>query len=317
MNQLPYPITKVLLPYDGSPSARNSLVLAAYLSKAGQEAFQGVTLLEVIGGGYLARHIQNVDLRVTHMDQDKDWQRIRQHHLEQEIQPVLEEGKEILQSLGVQAPIAVRIAEGRVSDEIIRLAGADNFSTIIMGRRGLSFLQAMFFGSVTQNLMELAENVTVYVAAKEAAPAAANPVFPILLPIDGSESSLNAVRQAAALAQAFRTSGPSLTLLHVVDIDILGLKIHEGARDLLAEGEKILAAARQILQDAGLAGCWQEKLVSGEPAQAIVRLAEEGGYPLIMMGSRGHSALAQLLIGSVSSAVMYNASRAAVAVVYG
>jgi nucleotide-binding universal stress UspA family protein len=317
MNQLPYPITKILLPYDGSPSAQNALQLAASLSIAGRETIVGVTLLEVIGGGYLARHIQNVDLRVTRMDQDKDWRRILQRHREQEVLPVLEEGKKILQSFGVTVPIEVRITEGKVSEEIIRLSREEHFSTIIMGHRGLSFLQALFYGSVTSGILPLAENVTLYVAAQEPAPATANPVFPILLPVDGSESSLNAIRQAAALAQAMKSLRPSLTLLHVVDIDTLGLRIHDGAHDLLAAGEKVLAAARALLQDAGLEDCWQEKLVSGEPAQTIVHLAESGGYPLIMMGSKGHSTLAHLLIGSVTSTVVYTSSSNAVAVVYG
>jgi nucleotide-binding universal stress UspA family protein len=316
MNQLPYPITKILLPYDGSPSARNALHLAASLSIAGRETITGLTLLEVIGGGYLARHIQNVDLRTTRMDQDKDWQRIRRRHREQEVLPLLEDGKKILQSLGVTVPIEVRITEGKVSEEIIRVAREEHFSTIIMGHRGLSFLQALFSGSVTSGILPFAENVTVYVAAQEPAPPSASPVFPILLAVDGSESSLNAVRQAAALARAMKSLRPSLTLLHVVDIDTLGLEI-DGAHDLLAAGEKVLAVARALLLDAGLEGCCQEKLVSGEPAQTIVHYAESGGYPLIMMGSKGHSTLAHLLVGSVTSTVVYTSSRAAVAVVYG
>ena len=97
----------------------------------------------------------------------------------------------------------------------------------------------------------------------------------------------------------------------------LGLTIIEGVQDLVVTGKEVLGSARRILQDAGLEGCWQEKLVGGEPAQAIVHYAEAGGYPLIMMGSQGHSALAQLLIGSVTSTVVYTASQAAVAVVYG
>jgi nucleotide-binding universal stress UspA family protein len=317
MNLLPYPITKILLPYDGSPSAQNALQVAAILSIAGREAITGLTLLEVIGGGYLARHIQNVDLRVTRMDEDKDWQRILQRHREREVLPILEEGKQILQSLGVTVPIEVRIMEGKVSEEIIRLTREEHFSTIIMGHRGVSFLQGLFSGSVTREVLPLAENVTVYVAAQEPAPATANPVFPLLLAVDGSESSLKAVRHAAALAQATKSMQPSLTLLHVVDIDTLGLRIHDGAQDLLAAGEKVLAAARAVLQDAGLEGCFEEKLISGEPAQTIVHLAESGGYPLIMMGSKGHSTLAHLLVGSVTSTVVYTSSRVAVAVVYG
>jgi nucleotide-binding universal stress UspA family protein len=138
----------------------------------------------------------------------------------------------------------------------------------------------------------------------------------MLLPLDGSESSLAAVRQAAALAQAFRPMVPSLTLFHVIDIALMGMKIHEGPNALVEEGEKILAVARGILQEAGLEGCWEEKLVSGQPAQAIVQQAEEGGYPLILMGSRGLSGLAKLLIGSVTNSVVHTVFRAAVAVVY-
>ena len=44
--------------------------------------------------------------------------------------------------------------------------------------------------------------------------------------------------------------------------------------------------------------------------------AEEGEYPLIMMGSRGRSGLAKLLLGSVTNSVVQSASRASVAVVY-
>lgn len=316
MTLLSYPISKILLPFDGSPSARNALELAAHLSIAGKEAVKGLTLLQVIGGSYLARHVHNVDLRVTRMDQDKDWQRIRKHYLEGEVLPLLEEGKQILQSRGVQAPIEVRIVEGKVSDEIIQLAREETFSTIIMGQRGLSPLKALFLGSVTRSVLSLAQGVTVYVAAQEAMPKAGCPISPMLLPLDGSESSLGAVRQAAALAQAFRPMEPFLTLFHVIDIAIMGIKIQEGADDLVVEGERILAAARRILQEAGLEGCWEEKLVSGDPAQAIVQQAEEGGHPLILMGSRGCSALASLLIGSVTSSVAHTASRAAVAVVY-
>lgn len=316
MTLLPYPITKILIPYDGSPSARHALELAAHLSMAGKAAVKGLTLLQVIGGSYLARHVQNVDLRVTRMDRDKDWQRIRQRHLEQEILPLLEEGKNLLQSLGVQAPMEVRTAEGKVSDEIIRLARKEAFSTIIMGRRGLSPLRSLLLGSVTRSVLSLAEKVTVYVAAQEAILKAGCPVSPILLPVDGSESSLAAVRQAAALAQAFRPMKPSLTLLHVIDIALLGMSIEEGAHKLVEEGEGILAASRRILQEAGLEGCWEEKLVSGHPAQAIVQQAEEGGHPLIMMGSRGLSGLAKLIIGSVTNSVVHTVSRAAVAVVY-
>jgi nucleotide-binding universal stress UspA family protein len=317
MTAIPYPITKILLPYDGSPSAQNALTLAAHLAMAGREAVTGVTLLQVIGGSYLARHVHNVDLRVIRMDKDQDWQRIRQRYLEEDIRPLLAAAQKTLEDLGVQAPIEVRILEGKVSDEIMRLAREEQFSTVIMGRRGLSPLKALFLGSVTRGVLTQAQGLTVYIAPPEAVPETACPISPLLLPIDGSKYSLAAVRLAAALAQAFREMKPSLTLLHVVDIDLLGRRIEEGVDVLVQEGEAYLAKARALLQEAGLEGCWREKLISGQPAPAILQEAKDGAYPLILMGSRGHSALAHLLVGSVTSSVVHTVTGAAVGVVYG
>lgn len=316
MTAIPYPATKILIPYDGSPSAQNALILAAHLAVAGREAVTGVTVVQVIGGSYLARHVHNVDLRVARMDKDKDWQRIRQRYLEEDIRPLLAQAQKTLRHMGVQAPIEIRILEGKVSEEIMRLARDEQFSTIIMGRRGLSPLEALFLGSVTRSILTQAQGVTVYVVPSEAIPGTGCPICPMLLPIDGSKYSLAAVRQAAALTRAFQEMSPSLTLLHVVDIDLLGMRIGEGVDVLVQEGEAYLAEARSILQEAGLEGCWQEKMITGQPAPTIIQEAEKGGYPLILMGSQGHSALANLFLGSVTNSVVHTLTKAAVGVVY-
>ena len=314
-NHIPYPIAKILLPYDGSPSARLALDLAASLGQAGGPAVQNLTLLHVTGGSYLARHVKNVDLRVTRLDQVKEWQRVRQNYLDREILPLLGEAKHLLHRNGYEGHIDMRVAEGKVSEEISRLAREESFSTIIMGRRGLTPLRALLLGSVTRKVLSLAEQVTIYVTGQEAAPQEKCPISPLLLPVDGSDHSLAAVRQAAALAQAFRDSAPRLILFHVVDIALLGLSFQEGVDDLVRGGEQALAAARAILQDAGLEGLWVEKLVSGHPARTIVQEAETGDYALVMMGSKGHG-LEQIILGDVTSYAVHRLIRPAVSVVY-
>ena len=314
-NPAPYPITKILLPYDGSPSARLALDLAASLGRAGGPAVQNLTLLHVTGGSYLATHVKNVDLRVTRLDQVKEWQRVRQHYLDRDILPLLGEAKHLLHRSGYEGHIDLRVADGKVSEEIARLARDESFSTIIMGRRGLTPLRALLLGSVTRKVLSLAEHVTVYVTGQEAPPKEKCPISPLLLPVDGSSHSLAAVRQAAALAQAFRDSAPRLILFHVVDIALLGLSFQEGVDDLVRGGEQALAAARALLQDAGLEGLWEEKLVSGHPARTIVKEAETGDYALVMMGSKGHG-LEHILLGSVTSYAVHRLTRPAVSVVY-
>ena len=142
-----YPYTRILIPYDGSPSAQKALEWAAHLARAGGDEVEEVTLLRVIGGGYLARHIQNVDLRVTRMDEVDAWRRVRQHHLDHEVLPLLEEGKRFLQEKGVAAPIETRVAEGKVGQEIIRVAQEGGYTGIVMGRRGLSPVKGLLLGT--------------------------------------------------------------------------------------------------------------------------------------------------------------------------
>ena len=289
--------------------------------RAGGEAVENLTLLRVIGGSYLSRHIQNVDLRVTHMDQVKEWQRIKKHYLDEEIYPLLAEAEQILRDLGVTRPITQRVGEGKVGDEIIRLATEEAFSTIIMGRRGLSPIKELLLGSATQKVLSYAQGMTVYVMGQQLGPDPNCPIAPLLVPIDGSEPSLEAVRQAVALTQAFQNYKPHLTLLHVVDLAVLGQRISGETTpaqltDLLDKQEQeFLEEGRKILRQSGLNGLWEEKLLTGNPPQVIAQEAEVGQYAMIMMGKKGRSALESLLIGSVASSVLHRVSRPTVALV--
>jgi nucleotide-binding universal stress UspA family protein len=312
----PHPFTRILIPYDGSPSAKKALEWAAHLARAGVDEVEQVTLLRVIGGGYLARHIQNVDLRVTRMDQVPAWRRMRQHHLDHEILPLLEEGKRSLQEKGVVAPIETRVAEGKIGEEIIGLAGEEAYNTIVIGRRGLSPVKGLLLGSVTRQVLSLAQEITVFVVGQEAVFNPDSPISPLLLPVDGSEPSLAAVRQGATLAQSFKDSKPGLTLLHVIDFVLLDTAYAEGNTLLIEEGEKILATSRRSLEEAELQDMVAEKLLAGHPSRVIAEEAEEGHYALILMGARGLSPLKQLILGSVSNDVLYRVSQSIVGIVY-
>lgn len=309
-------LANILLPYDGSPSARLAIKFAAALALAGCKTIQNLTLLHVIGGGYLARHIQNVDLRVTRLEQTKEWQRIRQHYLDEEIQPLLQQGQELLLHYGFRTPVEPKIVEGKIGARILEVAQEERSSTIIMGRRGLSPVRELVLGSATHYVLTRAVGLTVFIVGPEPTSFHESPLFPLLLPVDGSEASLEAVRQAASLAQGCSLQTPQITLLHVVDLALLGQTLSRESDFLLEEGKKALAAARQILDQAGLGEFIQEKLVNGIPAQAIAQEAESQRCALIVMGSVGHSALTRLFIGSITNSVLHLVTKPTVAVVY-
>jgi nucleotide-binding universal stress UspA family protein len=312
----PYPFTRILVPFDGSPGARLALEWAAVLAKAGGDSVALITLLRVVGGAYLARHLHNVDLRVTRMDQVATWRRMRQHHLDHQILPLLEEGRHFLREKGVAAAIDTRVADGKVGGEILRLAGEGGYNAIVMGRRGLSPVRGLFLGSVTRQVLLSAQKMTIFVAGPDVVFKPDCPVSPLLLPVDGSEPSRAAVRQGAALAQRFAGCQPQFTLLHVVDFVKVSGALNAGTTFLVKEGEDILAAGRGILQEAGLEGPESDKLLVGDPSRIIAAEAAEGQYALVLMGARGLSSLKQLLLGSVSKEVVHRVSRAMVGIVY-
>jgi universal stress protein A len=123
----------------------------------------------------------------------------------------------------------------------------------------------------------------------------------ILVPLDFSDHSSKALDTAIGLA---KTLGAELHLVHVLHFPIQVAAPGQVAvpQDLWTEIRR--AAARrleessQTVSSAGLAA--QTHLTEGPNAQAIVGLAETLGADLIVMGTRGHSGLKHIMLGSVA-----------------
>jgi len=309
------PCTHILIPYDGSPSAQNALELAALLARQRAAQVRQVTILRAIGSGYLARHVHNVDLRVLKLEQTREWQRLRQRHLDEEVLPTLELARQFLEIKGVTAPIATQVAEGKVAEVILRTAAQAGVTTICMGRRGLSPFKEFFLGSVTRAVLGAAREVGVYIAGRPRTPEADLTLFPALIAVDGSAMSLRAVREAALLAGEGGAAPAPLTLLHVVDLDLVSYDLADDLMGHMAAGQKVLEEAGKLLADAGVA--YEEKLLSGNPARVIAQLAEEDGFATVFLGHKGLSPLAHLILGSVASNVLHRVEHPTVALIYG
>lgn len=131
----------------------------------------------------------------------------------------------------------------------------------------------------------------------------------ILVPIDFSESSRQAVRYATELALVDR---PAITLLHVYQIpayffpDGSVVAGPELVTQLMNRIEASLAEARREAEALGAAEV-KTVLVQGVPFVEIVRLAEEGAYDLVCMGTHGHTGLRHALLGSTAEKVVRKA----------
>lgn len=135
----------------------------------------------------------------------------------------------------------------------------------------------------------------------------------ILVAVDGSRNATDALALAVDLAQRY---GASLCLVHAFPhvSDLLGTPQYEHLLEARSTiGTQILESTRAQVGDAVPA---EVQLVEGPAAPAILRIAEEDGCDLIVIGSRGHGQLAGLLLGSVSTVVAQRA-RCPVLIVHG
>jgi len=67
-----------------------------------------------------------------------------------------------------------------------------------------------------------------------------------------------------------------------------------------------LQNAVETLEAAGVQAGFVER--AGNPAEAIIETAEEGGFDLIVIGTRGRHAVARFLFGSTAERVAWHAS---------
>ena len=125
----------------------------------------------------------------------------------------------------------------------------------------------------------------------------------ILFPSDFSHAGDAALALATTLA---RDMGAKLLLVHVEEPPIAygGGELYYGTPDPLHDDLiKMLDEIQPSDPDVEV----ERRLVTGAPADAIVRLAESENADLIVMGTHGRTGLLRLLMGSVAEEVVRRA----------
>jgi nucleotide-binding universal stress UspA family protein len=125
----------------------------------------------------------------------------------------------------------------------------------------------------------------------------------ILLAYDGSEDARRALEHVAGLAgggdstvrvitvvPSHAEAGPHAASVHAFE---------------LAERHRQAREARDLLAARGIAAETVEP--TGDPGLAIVGEARRQGADVIVTGTRGHSTVARLVLGSVSTSVLHHA----------
>jgi nucleotide-binding universal stress UspA family protein len=136
----------------------------------------------------------------------------------------------------------------------------------------------------------------------------------ILIAVDGSPSSLDAVRYGIGLLRNGLRA--TLVLAQVQDeASFLELATQDAdaiANAALEAGEHLMASAVELLQAAGVP--YEKEVGLGDPASTLVDMSERLECNSLVVGARGMNALQRTWLGSVSQSVL-NHSRVPVTIV--
>ena len=131
----------------------------------------------------------------------------------------------------------------------------------------------------------------------------------ILLAVDGSESATRATQKLIETAGWFKEPlEVELVTVHLPLPQVGGFSGAVVSHDMVEkyyseEGGKALAPARKLLDAAGVR--YVPHILIGEIAQTLVDHAQKTDCRMLYMGTRGMSAMSNLMVGSVATKVLH------------
>jgi nucleotide-binding universal stress UspA family protein len=121
-----------------------------------------------------------------------------------------------------------------------------------------------------------------------------------LVPVDGSEHALEAVRHVIRLVR-----GGQLLVIHLLNVqppltgDVMAFLPYSAAQDLhLDDAKQAMRGACELLDRARIA--YAKHIVVGRAAHAIAACARELRCDMVVMSTHGFPTISQLLLGSVA-----------------
>jgi len=132
----------------------------------------------------------------------------------------------------------------------------------------------------------------------------------LLVPFDGSDNELRALRYAIALVRETGAASIHVVTAHEESLvygEIAVYVTHEKMAELQRQhSEAVLGAAEQLLKEA--AAPYTKEILVGNIAEVIARRADELHCDGIAMGTRGMTAVGNLVLGSVATKVIHFAN---------
>ncbi len=200
---------------------------------------------------------------------------------------------------------------GKPADEILRYTDENNVSLIAMSSLGSSGQGPWFLGNIAAKVLRATSKPVLLIRAPadSAALEQKRLVKRILVPLDGSRIGEAAIPHTEELARAL---GTEVEFFQVLELPIVvSGRFIEGEfqvtpqemRKGKASGIAYLDDVGKTLKERGIR--ISAAVVSGSPAEQIMRWAEERAIDLIAMSTHGRSGIGRWVFGSVTDKVIH------------
>jgi len=280
-------IKKILVPLDGSPAAEAVLPLVTHLAQAEKAEVELITVLTPGG-------IWNAVASMIKWDAE-----------EAAAREYVEGKARELEGHGIKAHPTVGF--GQAADAVFDAAKSKKADLIAMTSHGRSGIARWFLGSVAEKLLHTtAPLLVVRPRGDQVQRLVPSEIQKVLVPLDGSELSLEAIPLAEEMARVFDAS---LVFCSVVATDWIGslgaerpMLYQEVLDDMKANAEANVAKAASESRERGFkVDCF---VGIGGPTEEIQRIADEQGVGLIVMSTQGRSGPRRWVLGSVADSVV-------------
>jgi nucleotide-binding universal stress UspA family protein len=222
----------------------------------------------------------------------------------------LAQWKESLEQAGVKK-VDMIFEEGEPWVEILDRLEKEEYSFVMVGSRGASFLKRLFVGSVAEKVLHHAKKPVLLFRnypCEEKGEAVyylmCGSIFErILYVTDFSDEAAKCIPYLEKMAEI---PGAVLEILHVHDTRAMEHISAESAEEISREEEKQLEEMGRQLADKGFDSVQIHTLVD-HPVAGILKYAGEKKNSLIVIGAKGKSNILEMVLGSVTESLIHKA----------